>query len=205
MDFDAPGTIPRANPRSALKAGSRGVAGLALVPVLAACTGTSKNNNAGGSSKTTTVGSNSSFSQWPDDQCGAHADHDRLAQVPVGDPRGEGYPRAGPRSTTTHEPASGPGPDDPAAPDPSGHAAQLRRHNQVPHRACDTQFRDQRPGYRMWTGQRTRQAAHGPGRQRARVDSAAPADARARELTPADGPSNPTYEPADTQDHRFCT
>jgi multiple sugar transport system substrate-binding protein len=58
MELDAPGTIPRVNRRSVLKAGSLGVAGLALGPVLAACTGTSTNVNTGGESKTATVGSN---------------------------------------------------------------------------------------------------------------------------------------------------
>jgi multiple sugar transport system substrate-binding protein len=58
MELDARATLPPVNRRSVLRAGAFGVTGVALAPLLAACTGTSKDSAAGGGSKTATVGSN---------------------------------------------------------------------------------------------------------------------------------------------------
>ncbi len=60
MELDTrAGTLPYLNRRSVLKAGAAGALGVALAPLLGACTGTSsKSGGSGGESKTTSVGSN---------------------------------------------------------------------------------------------------------------------------------------------------
>jgi SAM-dependent methyltransferase len=89
-------------------------------------------------------------------------------------------------------------------PSPSGYDAELRRHNQVLHRAVGVQFHDHVLDVGCGAGQTTREAARTAQAGSAfGVDVSAPAIGRARELARADGLRNVTFECADAQVYRF--
>jgi SAM-dependent methyltransferase len=89
-------------------------------------------------------------------------------------------------------------------PSPSGYDAELRRHNQVLHRAVGVQLHDHVLDIGCGAGQTTREAARTAQAGSAfGVDVSAPAIGRARELARADGLRNVTFECADAQVYRF--
>ena len=88
--------------------------------------------------------------------------------------------------------------------DPSGYDAELRRHNEVLHRACGIRFGEDVLDIGCGAGQTTRQAARAARAGSAfGVDVSAPAIERARELAQAEGLPNVTFECADAQTHGF--
>ena len=90
------------------------------------------------------------------------------------------------------------------SPGRSGYDAELRRHNEVLHRALGVQLRDQVLDIGCGTGQTTRQAARTARAGSALgVDVSALAIERARELARAERLRNVTFERADAQVYRF--
>ena len=85
-----------------------------------------------------------------------------------------------------------------------GYDAELRRHNEVLHRACGIQVRDRVLDIGCGAGQTTRQAARTARAGSAHgVDVSETAIERARELARAEGLRNDTFERADAQVCRF--
>jgi SAM-dependent methyltransferase len=102
-------------------------------------------------------------------------------------PPGKGCPVA-----TDHPPA------------PIGYDAELRRHNEVLHRAAGVRLHDHVLDLGCGSGQTTREAARiARAGSALGVDVSAPAIERARELARAEGLGNVTFEHADAQVHRF--
>jgi SAM-dependent methyltransferase len=85
-----------------------------------------------------------------------------------------------------------------------GYDAELRRHNEVLHRACAVQRDEHVLDIGCGSGQTTRQAGRAARAGSALgVDISATAVERARGLVRAEGPGNVTFEHADAQVHRF--
>ena len=90
------------------------------------------------------------------------------------------------------------------APGPTDYDTELRRHNEVLHRAVGVQPHDHVLDIGCGTGQTTRQAARTAETGSALgVDISASAIERARELAQAEGLRNVAFEHADAQVHRF--
>jgi SAM-dependent methyltransferase len=86
----------------------------------------------------------------------------------------------------------------------SGYDAELRRHNQILHRACAVQLHDHVLDIGCGAGQTTREAGRAARAGSALgVDTSARAIERARELARTEGLRNVTFEHADAQVHRF--